>query len=83
MIPLNPKNHMKNSNLHPPAFSHKLLRVTLAVAQIFSALSATLIGVAQPTLLDATASLQPWVGDVAVWSRRRYLSRVRSGMVLL
>ena len=58
---------MKNSNLHPPSFSHKLLRITLAVAQIFSALSATL------TL----------VGDVAAWSRRRYLSRVRSGMVLL
>ncbi len=47
-----------------PTYSlpHKLLRAALAVAQVFSALSATLIGIAQPRLPDAIASLQPLVG---------------------
>ena len=44
------------------SFTHKLLRATLAVAQVFSALSATVIGIAQPTLPDAIASLQPLIG---------------------
>ena len=53
---------MKNSNPYPSSISHKLLRATLAVVQIFSVLSAALIGVAQPTLPASLAALQPLVG---------------------
>ena len=61
----------------PPtySFSHKLLRGTLAVAQVFSALSATLIGMAQLTLPEAIASLQPLIG------LRRYFKRVKPAML--
>ena len=52
----------------PPTYSlsHKLLRATLAVAQVFSALSATLIGIAQPTLPETLSLLQPLVEEVAL-----------------
>lgn len=48
----------------PPTYSlpHKLLRGTLAVAQVFSALGTTLVGLTQPTLPDAIANLQPLIG---------------------
>ena len=59
---------------NPPttcSLAQKFLRGTLAVAQSVDArkrraLSATLIGIAQPTLPEAIASLQPWVGEVTL-----------------
>ena len=48
----------------PPTHSlvNKLLRGTLVVVQVFSALSAMIVGIAQPALPDAIASLQPLIG---------------------
>ena len=52
-------------------FTHKLLRATLAVTQAVDArkrdaLSATLIGIAQPTLPETLSLLQPLVEEVAL-----------------
>ena len=46
---------------NPPStysVTHKVLRGTLAVAQVFAALSATIVGIAQPTLPEALSLLQ-------------------------
>ena len=58
---------MKKNPSSTHSLAHNVLRGTLAVAQVFdaqkrSALSATIIGMAQPTLPDAIASLQPLIG---------------------